>query len=281
MRTPALVSAPLAGFSYVGSSLAVLPLAALAVAALAISPHARAAELVVGANVGNVPWQFQDDGGDIVGFEIDLVNAVAEKLGDTVRIENIPFNGLFSAVQSGRIDIATSSITITDERLESVSFAQPYYDSDQSLTARADSGIASLDDLDGKVIGVDTGSTGDMWATEQSAEYGFGDIRRYEGLAPAMLDLAAGRIDGYISDIPALLYYTKDKPELAVVQRIETGEKYSMMFAKDAELAAEVNEALTTLKESGTVAELHEKWFGSAPEASTSTATVLDMPATK
>ena len=281
MRTPAPVFAPPAGLSSVGSSLAALSVAAVAFAALTLSPHARADELVVGANVGNVPWQFQDDGGDIVGFEIDLVNAVADELGHTVTVENIPFNGLFSAVQSGRIDIATSSITITDERLESVSFAQPYYDSDQSLTARSDSGIASLDDLDGKVIGVDTGSTGDMWASDNAEEYGFGEIRRYEGLSPAMLDLAAGRIDGYISDIPALLYYTKDKPELDVVQRIETGEKYSMMFAKDAELAAEVNEALTTLKESGTVAELHEKWFGSAPEASTSTVTVLDMPSTK
>ena len=272
---------------FIGATLAAAvastPAAALAaaLAASAFAPSVHADELVVGANVGNVPWQFQDDSGEIVGFEIDLVNAVAEELGNTVTIENIPFNGLFSAVQSGRIDIATSSITITDERLESVSFAQPYYDSDQSLTARSDSGIASLDDLDGKVIGVDTGSTGDMWATDRSDEYGFGDIRRYEGLAPAMLDLAAGRIDGYISDIPALQYYTRDKPELEVVQRIETGEKYSMMFAKDAELAAEVNAALTMLKESGTVAELHEKWFGKAPEDSTSTVTVLDMPATK
>ena len=70
------------------------------------------------------------------------------------------------------------------------------------------------------------------------SENGFAEIRRYEGLAPAMLDLQAGRIDGYISDIPALLYYTKDKPDLKVVERIETGEKYSMMFAKDAELAS-------------------------------------------
>ena len=239
---------------------------------------ARADELVVGANVGNVPWEFQDENGDVVGFEIDLVEAVAAELGHTVTIENIPFNGLFSAVQSGRIDVAVSSITITDERLESVSFAQPYYDSDQSLTARADASVDSLDDLAGKVVGVDTGSTGDMWTTEHASEHGIGDIRRYEGLAPAMLDLQAGRIDGYVSDIPALLYYTKDKPELAVVQRIETGEKYSMMFAKDAELAGEANAALTTLKENGTLAELHEKWFGAAPDASGSTVTVLDMP---
>jgi len=233
--------------------------------------------LVVGANVGNVPWEFLNESGDIVGFEVDLVSAVAQILDADVDIQNIPFNGLFSAVQSGRIDIATSSITITDERLQSVTFAQPYYDSDQSLTTAA-GGPESLEEMEGKVVGVDTGSTGDMWATANAESYAFDDIRRYEGLAPAMLDLAAGRIDGYISDIPALLYYVKDKPSLQVVERIETGEKYSMMFAKDAELAVKVNDALTELKESGVVAELHEKWFGAAPEETTSTVQVMDMP---
>lgn len=233
--------------------------------------------LTVGANIGNVPWEFQDESGEIVGFEVDLVKAVAERLGAEVDIQNIPFNGLFSAVQSGRIDIATSSITITEERLESVSFAQPYYDSDQSLTT-ASGGPESLQEMQDKVVGVDTGSTGDVWATENAEQYGYSDIRRYEGLAPAMLDLAAGRIDGYISDIPALLYYVKDKPNLQVVERIETGEKYSMMFAKDAELASQVNDVLTELKNEGFVAELHETWFGAAPEESTSTVQVLDMP---
>lgn len=255
---------------------------AVAAAALLAASNlsAQAETLTAGANIGNVPWEFQNDAGDFVGFEVDLLNAVAEKLGREVEIVNIPFNGLFSAVQSGRIDVAMSSITITDERLQSVSFAQPYYDSDQSLTVKAD-GPASLDEMSGKVVGVDTGSTGDMWATEHAEEYGFGEIRRYEGLSPAMLDLTAGRIDGYISDIPALLYYVKDKPDLAVVQRIETGEKYSMMFAKDAELASEVNAAITELKQDGTVAALHEEWFGATPEDTTSTVTVLDMPAAK
>ncbi|MCA0942626.1 ABC transporter substrate-binding protein [Salipiger pacificus] len=234
--------------------------------------------LEVGANIGNVPWEFQDETGAFVGFEVDLATAVAEQLGRELEIVNIPFNGLFSAVQSSRIDMAMSSITITGERLKSVSFAQPYYDSDQSLTVTAE-GPASLDEMKDKVVGVDTGSTGDMWATEHAAEYGFADIRRYEGLQPAMLDLTAGRIDGYISDIPALQYYVKDKPALKVVQRIATGEKYSFMFAKDAELATEVDGILTGLKEDGTLAELHEKWFGAAPEAGTSTVTVLDMPA--
>ena len=93
-----------------------------------------------------------------------------------------------------------------------------------------------------------------------------------------MLDLAAGRIDGYISDIPALLYYVKDKPKLKVVSRLETGERYSMMFKKDSALASEANAVLTELKEEGFVADLHEKWFGAAPEETTSTVTVMDMP---
>jgi len=246
-------------------------------ASVLIAGGAAAEELTVGANIGNVPWEFQDASGDYVGFEVDLATAVSGKLGRELEIVNIPFNGLFSAVQSGRIDMAMSSITITEERLKSVSFAQPYYDSDQSLTTAAN-GPSSLDEMKGKVVGVDTGSTGDKWTTENADTIGFESISRYEGLAPAMLDLVAGRIDGYISDIPALLYYVKDKPNLQVVQRIETGEKYSFMFNKDAELASQVNSIITELKEDGTVAELHKKWFGKLPEEGTSTATVLEMP---
>ena len=235
--------------------------------------------LKVGANIGNLPWEFQDDSGDYVGFEIDLVNEVGSSLGyDEVEISNIPFNGLFSAVQSGRIDVAVSSITITDERLESVSFAQPYYDSDQSLAPHTSKGISGLEDLDGKVVGVDTGSTGDIWTSENQEQYGIKEIRRYEGLQPAMLDLSSGRLDAYISDIPAVQYYVRDKPSLEVVSRIPSGEQYSMMFAKDAELAAKASEVISELKQEGFVAELHETWFGAAPDAGTSTVEVRDMP---
>jgi polar amino acid transport system substrate-binding protein len=248
---------------------------------LGAATTALAADLTVGVNVGNVPWEFQDQSGNIVGFEVDLVNEIGKRLGKTVEFTNIPFNGLFAAVQSGRIDAAASSITITEKRLESVSFAQPYYDSDQSLTTYAESGVASLDDLNGKTVGVDTGSTGDMWTTEHQGEYSIGEIRRYEGLQPAMLDLTAKRLDGYVSDIPALLYYTKDKPELKVIQRIPTGEKYSIMFNKDAPLAGQFNDVITELKKEGFIAMLHEKWFGAKPDADTTTVQVADMPMAK
>lgn len=247
--------------------------------AVAAVPAARAADtLKVGANVGNVPWEFQDAKGETVGFEVDLVREIAKRLGDDVTFVNIPFTGLFAAVQSGQIDAAVSSITITPKRLASVSFAQPYYDSDQSLTVMAKSGIANLKDMAGKIVGVDTGSTGDIYATAHQAEDKFSDIRRFEGLAPAMLDLAAGRIDGYISDIPALQYYVKDKPAYKVVERIPTGERYSIMFAKNSPLVGKVDAVLTTLKSEGFIAKLHEKWFGAPAEASTSTVMKAEIP---
>jgi polar amino acid transport system substrate-binding protein len=249
-------------------------------AALAAGSFAAAAQatIKVGANVGNVPWEFQNASGEIVGFEVDLMTEVGKRLGSKIEFVNIPFQGLFAAVQSGQIDAAVSSITITPKRLTSVSFAQPYYDSDQSLTVLKSSGLKSVEDMAGKTIGVDTGSTGDAWATANAEKYKFADIRRFEGLNPAMLDLAAGRLDGYVSDIPALLYYVKDKPQFAVVQRIKTTEQYSAMFAKDSPLAVKVDKVIADMKGDGFLAKLHETWFGQAPDPATATAKVLPMP---
>lgn len=250
---------------------------AFGLAASAALP-ALAADWTVGANIGNVPWEFQDASGKFVGFEIDLINEAAKRAGKTVQIENIPFNGLFSAVQSGRIQIAVSSITITPKRLESVAFAQPYYDSDQSLSVLKTAKINKLEDTSGKTIGVDTGSTGDMYATQNTAKYKIAGISRYEGLAPAMLDLASGRIDGYISDIPAVEYYIKDKPQYRIAARIPTGERYSFMFAKGWPEAAKVNDILTAMKKDGFIAKTHQTWFGTVPPADSSTVKVMDVP---
>lgn len=234
--------------------------------------------IVVGANIGNVPWEFQNTDGTFIGFEIDLVNEIGKRLNRPVNIINVPFNGLFAAVQSGRIDIAMSSIGITDKRLESVAFTQPFYDSDQSLTVVRGSGITSLEDLRGQIVAADTGSTGDIWATANQEKYGFAEIRRYEGLAPAMLDVVIGRVKGYISDIPALQYYTKDKPNLEVVERIPTGGRYALMLGKNSAILNEVNDTISILKEEGFVNQLHLKWYGTLAEESTSTARVVPMP---
>lgn len=247
-------------------------------AVAATAAPALAADWVVGANIGNVPWEFQDASGKFVGFEIDLINEVAKRAGNKVQFENIPFNGLFPAVQSGRIQVAISSITITPKRLESLAFAQPYYDSDQSLSVLKAAKIDKVEDLAGKAVGVDTASTGDIYATANTAKLKIAKISRYEGLAPAMLDLASGRIDGYISDIPAVEYYIKDKPQYRIAARIPTNERYSFMFAKNFVDAAKINDILSVLKKEGFVAATHKKWFGSTPPADSSSVKVMDVP---
>ncbi|MGY2894825.1 transporter substrate-binding domain-containing protein [Deinococcus sp. UYEF24] len=256
-------------FRLLALTLSLLPLTSVA--------QAQQKTLNVGANIGNVPWEFQDASGAYVGFEIDLVNDIAKRIGAKVNIVNTPFNGLFAAVQSGRIDLAISSITITKKRLETVSFAQPYYDSDQSLTVASASTLKSLGDFKGKTIGVDTGSTGAMYAAERAAQYGY-TVREYTGLNPAMLDLKNGRIDGYVSDIPALLYYAKVTGGVKVVQRLSTGEQYGVMFAKNSNLATQFNSQINLMKKSGALAELHQKWFGVVPEKTTSTIKLMSMP---
>ncbi|WP_273806093.1 MULTISPECIES: transporter substrate-binding domain-containing protein [unclassified Pseudomonas] len=244
----------------------------------AVALPAWSADWTVGANVGNVPWEFQDATGDFVGFEVDVVKEVAKRAGKSVDFVNIPFNGLFSAVQSKRVDIAISSITITPKRLESVAFAQPYFDSDQSLTALTTSKVKSLVDMKGKVVGVDTGSTGDMWIGQHQNEYKFADVSRYEGLSPAMLDLGSGRIDGYLSDIPAVLYYIKDKPQFTIVARIPTGERYSLMHAKGWPMSDQVNDIISKMKEDGTLGAIHKQWFGTEADKESSTLKVSAAP---
>jgi polar amino acid transport system substrate-binding protein len=234
--------------------------------------------LKVGVNVGNVPWEFQDESGELVGFEIDLFQEIGQRLNRKIEFIDTPFTALFPAVLSGRIQAAMASITITNERMKTLDFAQPYYDSDQSLTVRTDSGIESLKDLKGKIVAVDSASTGDAWAQTHLNDYGFAEIVRYEGLVPAMADLEAEKFDGYISDIPSLLYYTKNKTSVKVVERIPTGEQYSVMFAKSDPLRNEVNAVITSLKQEGALAKIHQKWFGVAPEPGTSSAEVRSLP---
>jgi polar amino acid transport system substrate-binding protein len=234
--------------------------------------------LKVGSNVGNVPWEFRDEDGILVGFEVDLVNLIGERLERPIEFVDMPFTELFPAVLSGRIDLAISSITITAERMETLDFAQPYYDSDQSLLALSDSGVQSLADMQGRVVVVDSGSTGDAWVQKHTDVYQFASIKRVEGLTNAMLALESGECDGYVSDLPTLLYFAKSHPEVAVVERIATGEQYSMMFAKGNPLRDQANELLTAFKEEGIIAEIHETWFGKAPDDNTSTVAIAAVP---
>ena len=125
----------------------------------------------------------------------------------------------------------------------------------------------ALDDLTGKTIAVNTGTTGEIWVDTHQEQYQFGEIIRFDNsIVATMDDLTNGIVEGYVTDIPAALYYTKTISDLEVVERIPTGEQYALMFRKENPLRDDVNAAMTTLKENGTLAEIYETWFGKAPD---------------
>ncbi|KLT17523.1 hypothetical protein AA980_12820 [Neobacillus vireti] len=231
----------------------------------------------VGLNVGYVPWEFKE-GNNLVGVEVDIISEAIKRLDKEPEWIATPWTGLFAGLLAQKFEVAAAGITIKPDRIKEMDFTSPYYDSDQSLTTKTGSGIESMEDMKGKVIGVESGTTGDQWVQDHKDEYKFSEIKLYNSLQDAMMDLEAGRIDGEVSDIPASLYYTKDKEKLKVVERIITNEKYGLAFRKGDTLGVEFNRVMDEMKKDGTMAKIYEKWFGEAPSEDSSTVTILPVP---
>lgn len=251
--------------------------ASLAFGATLALPALAADKLAVGVYSSNPPWEFKNEKGEFEGFEVDLVNEIAKRIGATVELTPMEFQALFAATSSKRADIAISSITITNKRLESQSFAQPYYDADLGMAAKKASSLNKLEDLKGKTVGVLSTSTGDTWAKENQAKYGY-EIKGYNAQTQMLLDLGNGRIDACITDVPGLEFAFVKTPDLAVKDRIKTGEQYSLMMTKGHPLLEKINDTITAMKKDGSLAAIHKKWFGTEPPADGSTATVKPLP---
>jgi polar amino acid transport system substrate-binding protein len=239
---------------------------------------AHADTINIATNIANPPFEFQDGSGTLMGFEVDLVKLIAEKLGKTTEFQEMPFQSLFAAVQSSRSDMAIGSITITAKRLEAVAFTQPFYDADQCLTVATSSGIKGIEGLEGKAVAVITGTTGEIWANANETKLKFGSVNRYDGNQDPMLDIATGRVDGFLHDCPIDAYYIKDKPQYSIVATVPTQEQFGIMLPKNSPLLEQIDGVITELKKDGKVAELHKKWFGIDAQAESSTVKVLPMP---
>jgi polar amino acid transport system substrate-binding protein len=214
------------------------------------------------------PFQFEQ-GGKIVGFDVDLVDLVAKELGVKQEIVDTPFEGIQSGedLNARKCDIAAAAMTITDERAEKIAFSDPYFDANQALLVKKGSGIKSLADLKGKTLGVQSGTTGKMYAEENAAPEGV-ELKDYEDLALELSSVKSGQIPAAINDIPVLLDYVKKNPELEVAAQFETGEQYGFGMKKGTsdELRKVVNDVLAKAKSDGTYDRLYEKWFGTKPE---------------
>ena len=213
------------------------------------------------------PFQFEQDG-KIVGFDVDIVDLVAKELGVKQEIVDTPFEGIQSGedLNARKCDIAAAAMTITDERAEKIDFSDPYFDANQALLVTKGSGIKSFEDLDGKTLGVQSGTTGKMYAEENAPE-GV-QLKDYEDLALQLSSVKSGQIPAAINDIPVLLDYVKKNPELEVSAQFETGEQYGFGMKKgtSAELKKTVDDVIATAREDGTYDRIYEKWFGRKPE---------------
>jgi polar amino acid transport system substrate-binding protein len=218
--------------------------------------------LVVGTNTPFPPFEYVDENGAVTGFDIEVIRALAQRAGyDDIEVKDMAFDSLITALQQGQIDAIAAGMTITPERQGQVGFTDPYWEADQSILVLQDSfNPQGTADLAGKVVGVQTGTTGAMLAEENNAT--LGEIKYYDTFLLAVLDLQNGRIDAVIVDSPVAVAFTKQY-QVHVASTITTGEQWGFAVRKeDMALQSSLNAALREFKGSPEWEELIVKYFG-------------------
>lgn len=197
---------------------------------------------------------------ELKGFDIDLMNAIAEKAGLTIEYQNTPFDSVLAGMATCQFDAAISAMTITPERAKEFNFSDPYINAGQITTVRLDeTSITGPGDLDGKVIGVQLGTTGQIEAEKFEGV----EVRPYDTVDLAFLDLANGQVDAVIADYPTTLVYVNQfSDQIKTTGEVFTDENYGIAVCKEnTELLEKINAALAEVKSEGTLAELEEQWL--------------------
>ena len=243
------------------------PVASAPEAASAPAP-APAKVYTVGTDAAYAPFESQNDKAEIVGFTIDVMSAVAQKGGFEVKFVNTPWEGIFNALQQGDRDMLASSITITDERKQTMDFSAPYFDAVQLIAVKQDSKVAKFDDLKKMKVGVQTGTTGDEVVTKLLGKTS-ANVKRYESTPLALKELEAGGVDAVVADNGVVIHYVANNPGAqfkTVADASFVPEQYGFAVKKgNAELLALVNKGIADIKADGTYDKIFAKYFGAAP----------------
>ena len=241
-------------------------------AAASAAPPAPVAKVyTVGTDAAYAPFEFQNEKGEIVGFSVDLLTAVAEKGGFQVKFVNTPWEGIFNALGQGDRDLLISSITITDERKQTMDFSDPYFDAIQLIAVKDNSKVAKFDDLKKLKVGVQTGTTGDEVVTKLQGKTST-QIKRFESTPLALKELEAGGVDAVVADNGVIIHYvannTGAKFKTVADTKSFAPEQYGIAVKKgNAELMAMVNKGLAAVKADGSYNGIYKKTFGTEPAA--------------
>ncbi|SFA81487.1 MULTISPECIES: amino acid ABC transporter substrate-binding protein [unclassified Bacillus (in: firmicutes)] len=220
--------------------------------------------LVIGIDDKFAPMGFRDEQNEIVGFDIDYAKAAAEKMGKKVKFQPIDWKTKESELSSGRIDLIWNGYTITDERKEKVLFTKPYLKNAQVVVTLADSKIAKLNDLEGKVVGLQSLSSAADALNAAPIKSKVETVTEFSDNVLALNDLKSGRLDAVVIDEIVINYYmTKEKEAFKVLDESLAPEEYGIGVKKgNEELLEELQKALDEINENGTAAKISEKWFG-------------------
>lgn len=227
-------------------------------------PAASGDTLTMGTNAAFPPYEFMDDNNEIAGIDAEIAAAIAEKLGMKLEIKDMAFESLTTAVESGTVDIVLAGMTVTPERQESVNFTDSYATGIQVVIVPEDSDIASIDDLEGKKIGVQTGTTGDIYCSDDPENGGYGEdaVARYDNGALAVAALQNGQVDCVVIDNEPAKAFVEANEGLKILDTEFAVEDYAAAIAKDnTELLDKVNAALAELKADGTIDEIIGKYI--------------------
>lgn len=225
---------------------------------------------VVGTDAAYAPFESQNEKGEIVGMTIDMLSAVAQKAGVEIKFVNTPWEGIFNSLQQGDRDILASSITITDERKQTMDFTNPYFDAYQLIAVKANSKVSKFDDLKKLKVGVQTGTTGDEVVTKQQGKNST-NIKRFESTPLALKELEAGGVDAVVADNGVVINYVTNNPGAkfkTVSDKAFAPEQYGFAVKKgNAELLEKLNKGLADIKADGSYDKIYAKYFGAAPAA--------------
>lgn len=226
------------------------------------SVQAQNRELVVGSSATYRPFAYENPSKEIVGYDVDIIKAVAQKAGLQIKIVNTPWTGIFAALNNGDVDLIISGVTINDKRKQSYDFTTPYFEARQLIAVSRDSSVKNLKDLAGKKIGVVNGSTGDDIASREFGKTN-PDIRRFESTPVVISELVNTGLDAAIGDNGVIAFRVQEHKQLKTVSDPSFPKEFFGIVVKQGNKALldKLNTGLAAVKADGSYAQIYKKWF--------------------